>query len=142
MSAELAKVVALLRELDATLVNVGHGRGDRSVAQAEEFIRFWCDSGGELGAVVSWPNTAASWLRPACRFAAGAPDAWVVAAEPQEWCGFGPRLVATGSWRPGRTVAFSGLAGLSTGIDGVRGATEDGAGWMFFDGRLVVDRWS
>ncbi|GAA2795150.1 hypothetical protein GCM10010470_32660 [Saccharopolyspora taberi] len=138
MNAELAKVVELLRSMDAVLVNVGHGRGERSTADADAFVRAWADGGGELGTVVSWPATAASWLRPACRFAAGAPDAWVVAAEPGEWTGIGPRLAATGLWRPHRTVAFSGLAGLADGVDGLRGATEDGAGWMFFDGQLVV----
>ncbi|WP_249123940.1 hypothetical protein [Saccharopolyspora erythraea] len=143
---EVAKVVELLRELEATLVNVGHGRDVGSDERAARFVRAWSAVGGEIGAVVSWPASAASWLKPACRLVSGAPDAWVVADEPTGWTGFCRRLAAVGGWRPDRTVAFSGLtdpllpAAVGAGAtEGMRGAASDGTGWMFADGRLITE---
>ncbi|QRK93609.1 hypothetical protein JQX30_17240 [Saccharopolyspora erythraea] len=142
--AEVGKVVELLRELEATLVNIGHGRDAGSAERAARFVRAWSAAGGEIGAVVSWPARAASWLKPACRLVAGGPDAWVVADEPTGWTGFGRRLAAVGGWRPDRTVAFAGLADPllpaavgAAATDGMRGAASDGSGWMFADGRLI-----
>jgi hypothetical protein len=145
VNGELETVLALVRAQDAVLVNVGHGRSARAVAAAEQFTRAWLDSGGELGVVVSWPVTAASWLRPACRFAHGAPDVWVVADEPAGWAGFGRRLAAQPGWRARRTVGFAGLADPALpelagrrATDGLRGARTDGTVWTFADGRLEI----
>ncbi|MGH3908076.1 MAG: hypothetical protein ACRDTE_28435 [Pseudonocardiaceae bacterium] len=143
--AELAGVVRLVIEHQSVLVNVGYGREARSVACANAFIDVWQAGGGEIGAIVSWPVAAASWLRPACRFAAGAPDAWVVADCAAGWAGFGPRLAAAGAWRARRTVAFSDLAdpvlpelaGVEA-TDGIRGAAVDGSLWAFIQGSLVA----
>jgi hypothetical protein len=138
-------VVVLLEARGARLVNVGHGRDPRSLACAGAFQRAWRAAGGEVGAVVSWPATAASWLRPARRLAAGAPDAWVVADQVSGWCGLGPRLAATGSWWACRTVAFAALAdpGLPSLVgpdatEDLHGALPDGSPWTFRDGRLVT----
>ncbi|KAA2259397.1 hypothetical protein F0L68_20845 [Solihabitans fulvus] len=146
-SVEVMAVVELVRQQRAVLVNVGHGRDPDSVSNASAFVETWQSMGGEVGAVVSWPAVAASWLRPACRFAAGAPDAWVVADEVAGWTGFAPRLVATGLWRSARTVAFGSLAdpGLPELVgfeatDGLRGARPDGSAWTFRDGVLISDR--
>lgn len=109
-AAELATVVRLVVEHQAVLVNVGHGHDPHSIACANAFVEVWQAGGGEIGTIVSWPAVAASWLRPACRFAAGAPDAWVVADCPTGRTGFGRRLAAAASWRAQRTVAFSWLA--------------------------------
>jgi hypothetical protein len=143
--AELATVVGLVGTHRVVLVNVGHGRDARSVACATAFVTAWQAEGGDIGAIVSWSAAGASWLRPACRLAAGAPDAWVVADSPAGWTGFGQRLAATGLWRARRTVAFSGLADPmlpelagSEATDGVRGAAADGLSWAFTDGRLVL----
>ncbi len=145
---ELETVLALVRKHRAVLVNVGHGRSARSVADAEAFVEAWRERGGEIGAVVSWPATAASWLRPACRLAHGAPDAWVVADEREGWAGFGRRLAAQAAWRARRTVAFGGLAdpGLPElagwcATEGLSGADRDGRAWTFVDGRLENAPW-
>ncbi|HEY2205972.1 MAG TPA: hypothetical protein VGH99_15980 [Pseudonocardia sp.] len=97
--AELATVLRLVRELAPGVVNLGHGRAPGSVARARAFERAWRERGGHLGIVVSWPATAASWLRPATRLARGA-DTWVVADDPAGWTGIGPRLAGTGAWWP------------------------------------------
>ncbi|SER41792.1 hypothetical protein SAMN04487818_103233 [Actinokineospora terrae] len=138
---ELDTVLALARRRGGGLVNVGHGRDPRSTAAAEAFVAAWP---GTVCAVVSWPPEAASWLRQACRFAGGSPDLWVIADDAASWAGMGRRLVAQPQWRPGRTIAFSGLAdpalpGLVGDIDGLSGAGSDGSSWSFFDGGL---RWS
>jgi hypothetical protein len=147
--AELAAALELTAALRpaAVLVNVGHGRDPGSRARAAAFVAAWTARGGEIGTVASWPATAASWLRPATRLVAGAPDAWVVADRPEGWRGIGPRLLATGRWRAERTVAFAGLgtpelpfiAGRPA-TDGLRGAGGDGGTWFVVDGWLrVVD---
>jgi hypothetical protein len=48
-------------------ISIGHGRDAESTAWARSFASRWLDGGGEVGAVVSWPAEAASWLRPAAR---------------------------------------------------------------------------
>lgn len=144
--AELATVLNLLVHRGIRLVNVGHGRDAGDVARAAAFTRAWTARGREVGAMVEWPATAASWLRPARRLVAGTPEAWVIADQPIGWSGLAPRLLATKTWRPDRTIAFAALADPTlpgrTGpdaTDGMFGATEDGRRWTFFDGMLVTD---
>ncbi len=143
--AELATVVGLVRALRADLVNVGYGRTPRSIASANAFIESWEAAGGQIGAVVSWPSVAASWLRPAGRLAAGAPDAWVVADTTEGWASIGRRLAATGRWWAPRTIAFEGLADpllpSVTGFEaseGLSGSLSEGTVWTFRDGLLVT----
>lgn len=140
---ELDTVLSVLARHRAVLVNVGHDRDEDSRRRAAEFLDAWT---GEVGAVVSWPSAAASWLRPACRFAAGAPDMWVVAAGPSGWPGFGRRLAATEAWRPTRTVAFSGLAAPELPLlagreatEGMCGALAGGGSWRFANGLPHID---
>ncbi|MFG2001468.1 hypothetical protein ACGFNU_20190 [Spirillospora sp. NPDC048911] len=139
--AELDAMLRLLEGEGARLVNVGHGRSPASAARARAFLDAWP---GDVGAVVSWPAAAASWLRPARRLAAGAPDAWVIADEPAGWAGIGPRLAATGLWRAHATFAFTGLAGPRLpalagpeSTEGLRGVTAGGRIWEINDGAAV-----
>ena len=136
-------VLRLMRELGAAVVNVGHGRDSLSATRAERFAQAWRRSGGIVGSVVSWPETAASWLRQSRRLSTGA-DAWVVADSPTGWAGIGPRLAAHGLWRPDRTIAFPGLddpalprlAG-SLATEGLRGVGANGTTtWHYSDGWL------
>ncbi|MET9341581.1 hypothetical protein [Nonomuraea sp. NPDC003804] len=143
--AELTAVLRLVGQQHPLLVNVGHGRSAACADRARAFVAAWEAVGGHIGAVVSWPEEAASWLRPACRLVAGHPDLWVVADEPEGWKGMGRRLVATGVWRPSRTIAFAGLAvpdlpGVAgpEATEGLRGARADGGLWLVRDGQLVA----
>jgi hypothetical protein len=120
------------------LVNVGHGRDPVAAACAARFVRAWEAEGYEVGSVVSWPPTAASYLRAACRLAAGTPDAWVVADSPEGWAPVAERLAAVGTWLPARTVGFSmlavpRLAGLTgaAATEGLSGSLRDGRTWTF-----------
>ena len=83
--------------------------------------------GGLVLATVTWPETAASWLRQARRFATPEPDVWVVSATPAGWAGMARRLRMSTSWSPHRTVLAGALADFR--IPGVRGARADGSTW-------------
>ncbi|WP_250906277.1 Ada metal-binding domain-containing protein [Nonomuraea sp. NEAU-A123] len=90
---------------------------------------------GTVLAVVDWPEEAASWLRQARRFAAGPPDAWVVAGAPLGWARMSERLRQSTDWDPGRTFGFAStaqavaLAAPGT-LEGMRGADTDGTTWQ------------
>jgi len=95
-----------------------------SRADGEQIAAAW---GGMVLATVTWPGTAASWLRQARRFAAPDPDAWVVSATPAGWAGMARRLLLSTSWSPHRTFATSALAGFP--LPGLRGTHVDGTTW-------------
>ena len=142
--AELATVLALVEGLRPGIVNVGHGRDPISLARARVFLQAWTRRGEQVGAVVSWPAAAASWLRPATRLADDA-DTWVVADLPGGWAGVGPRLATTARWDPARTVAFAPLADPDlprvagrAATEGIRGATPAGEVWRYRHGLLVL----
>ncbi|MGC0415668.1 hypothetical protein [Embleya sp. AB8] len=104
---------------------IGHGRDRASTAAAHALTAAWP---GEVVAVVSWPEQAASWLRPALRLTAQAPDVWVVAGAAPGWAGMRERLLRSTDWDPERTYGFASLADAITDSgagDGVWRA----AGW-------------
>ncbi|GAO08090.1 ABC transporter substrate-binding protein [Streptomyces lydicamycinicus] len=137
--AELAALLALLtapRMRIATVI-VGHSRDAASRSSAAAFAAAWRAAGRQpVLAMVDWPESAASWLRAARRFSAQGPDAWVVAAAPVGWAQMSRRLRHSTDWDPARTFGFAALgdsrvpalAGRAT-LDGMRGATADGATW-------------
>ncbi|MDR8412474.1 hypothetical protein MTP10_27565 [Nonomuraea sp. 3-1Str] len=137
-AAELATLIDLLaaRRPRVEAVTLGHGRDPASTAAVQAFAHAWRARGGAVLTVVSWPETAASWLRPARRFAAGDPDAWVVAGAALGWAQMSRRLRHSTTWDPARTFAFASiggtdivrLAGPGT-LDGLRGAAADGGTW-------------
>ena len=108
-------------------------------------VLLWAGRGELVGALVSWPAAAASWLRPATRLADDA-DTGVVADLPRGWAGLGPRLATTPRRDPARTVAFAPpadpdrpcVAGRAA-TEGSRGATHTGEVWRYRHGLLVVD---
>jgi hypothetical protein len=107
--AELAELLGLLTGRHT--ITIGHGRDRASIAAAQALAATWT---GEVAAVVSWPEHAASWLRPARRFVAHAPDAWVIAGARPGWAGMRDRLLRSTDWDPSRTYAFASLAGALT----------------------------
>ncbi|SDH13760.1 Ada metal-binding domain-containing protein [Nonomuraea jiangxiensis] len=136
--AEVATLVDLLtgRRPRVETVTLGHGRDAASTAAVQAFAQAWEGRGGHILAVVTWPEEAASWLRPATRFAAGDPDAWVVAGAAPGWAGMSRRLRHSTAWDPARTFAFASIGGIETlrlagpgTLDGLRGACADGGTW-------------
>jgi hypothetical protein len=137
-AAELAALLALLtgQEPRVETVAVGHSRDELSRDAAEAFTAAWQARGGTVLCLVDWPESAASWLRPAGRLTAELPDAWVMAAAPLGFAQLARRLRHSTDWKPARTFAFASLrdsrlpalAGAGT-LDGLRGATADGGTW-------------
>ncbi|NRQ35652.1 hypothetical protein HII36_28015 [Nonomuraea sp. NN258] len=139
-AAELDGMLRLLREARPRVesVVVGHGRDAEGLARA--FTDAW---DGPVLAVVDWPERAASWLRQARRFAAGPPDAWVVAGAPPGWAGMSERLRRSTGWDPERTFGFADTAGAVAlaapgTLEGMRGIDGNGDGWRL--GRNLVHR--
>jgi hypothetical protein len=136
--AELAALIGLLTIPKSRIetVTIGHGRDANSLAAAEALTAAWEARGGKVLASVDWPETAASWLRPARRLTAEAPDAWVMAGAPLGFAQLARRLRHSTDWDPARTFAFASLrdsrlpalAGPDT-LHGLRGATADGGAW-------------
>ncbi|MFD9605617.1 hypothetical protein [Streptomyces sp. NPDC059970] len=136
--AELAALIGLLTAPRSRIrsVAVGHGRDAESRTAAQAFIRAWQALHRDVLAVVDWPEDAASWLRPARRLTAQAPDAWVLAGAPLGVAQLARRLRQSTEWHPARTFGFASLgtprlvelAGADT-VHGLRGASADGGTW-------------
>ncbi|MFE1960810.1 hypothetical protein [Streptomyces sp. NPDC059479] len=142
-AAELAALIGLLtmpRSRIGTVVT-GHSRDMASAEAAVAFGEAWEARGGTVLAVVDWPETAASWLRPARRMTAPAPDAWVIAAAPAGFVQLARRLRHSTDWEASRTYAFGALsdsripalAGPGV-LHGLRGAGTDGGTWTVHGG--------
>ncbi|VVJ18608.1 Uncharacterised protein [Amycolatopsis camponoti] len=121
-AAELEALVKLIGE--ARHIVLGTAADPASRADGERIAEAW---GGLVLATVTWPETAASWLRQAQRFAAPDPDVWVVAATPTGWAGLSRRLLMSTRWSPHRTVVTATLT--DSRLPGLRGARADGTTW-------------
>ncbi|ADJ46004.1 hypothetical protein AMES_4179 [Amycolatopsis mediterranei S699] len=119
-SLELAALLGLLGRARHIVI----GTDSSSRTDGEQIAAAW---DGMVLATVTWPETAASWLRQARRFAAPEPDAWVVSATPAGWAGMARRLLLSTSWSPHRTITTSALEGFP--LPGLRGARADGTTW-------------
>ncbi|MEW2624398.1 hypothetical protein [Streptomyces sp. NPDC048106] len=143
---ELATLIALLTQPRSRieLLAIGHSRDEASREAAHAVAEAWTARRGKVLTVVSWPEEAASWLRPATRLTTPGPDAWVMAAALLGFAQLARRLRRSTDWNPARTFAFASLqdsrlpALVGPGIlDGLRGATADGGTWVV-DGRWVT----
>ncbi|MEU0556677.1 hypothetical protein [Dactylosporangium sp. NPDC006015] len=134
--AEVEAITALARTRGATRLAIGSGRADDDLTTARAVATRWEALGGEIVTTLTWPETAASWLRQATRFTAADPDLWIMAGSPAGWAQMTRRLLWSTSWRPARTIlaaALSGRAALDlvglANLDGITGVTESGRAW-------------
>ncbi|MGW1771286.1 hypothetical protein [Streptomyces sp. NPDC002104] len=127
--AELAALVTLVTRSGAKTVVIGHSRDSASADAASAFARAWRSSGGEVLDTVTWPEQAASWLRPAHRLTAPTPDAWVIAAAPLGWAQMTRRLLHSTNWTPSRTFTFPSPATLADTPATFAVPTPEGASW-------------
>jgi hypothetical protein len=126
-------------------VVIGCARDSRSQAAAHAWVQAWESTGRIVVDVVDWPESAASWLRPAKRLVAGAPDCWVVTGSVQGWAQTSRRLRHSTNWSPCRTYGFAAvgvpelveLAGAAT-VEGLSGATRDGRTWHIHRGLIFT----
>jgi hypothetical protein len=128
--AELSRMTELALSRGARAITIGRGNSPVATRATAGFARRFQATGGIIICTVTWPESAASWLRQATRFAAADPDLWVMA---------GP----TTPWRPERTLTFAGIGtgrviGLvgAHNLPGLTGATADGGTWQVSHGTL------
>lgn len=136
-AAELTALLGLLHAMRPRPVSVVIGTAADAVSRTNgtRLAEAW-ESHGVVLDTVTWPETAASWLRHARRFAGPAPDAWIVTATPAGWVGMGRRLAYSTGWSARRTVGIAALAhptlitaGGAATFDGLRGTHTDGRTW-------------
>jgi hypothetical protein len=143
--AELHRLVRLLRAARVRTINIGHGRHCTSIAAAAAINATWTGPDESVEQIVSWPQDAASWLRPARRIAAGECDAWVIADTPAGFAQLSRRLAHGKRWSPPQTFGFASLASpdlialTGTLLSGMTGATSAGGFWLIRRQTLVID---
>jgi len=80
--AELRRMTELALSRGARAIAIGRGRSPVAARAAAGFARRFQATGGSIVCAVTWPESAASWLRQATRFATADPDLWVMAGPP------------------------------------------------------------
>jgi len=141
--AELSRLTELALGRGARSIAIGRGKSPVATRAAAGFARRFQATGGIIICTVTWPESAASWLRQATRFAAADPDLWVMAGPAIGWAQMTRRLLWSTPWQPERTLAFAaigtgrviGLVGAHN-LPGLTGATADGGTWQVSDGIL------
>jgi hypothetical protein len=143
--AELSRMTELALGRGARAIAIGRGNSPAAAQATASFARRFRNAGGIIVCLVTWPESAASWLRQARRFTAADPDLWIMAGPAIGWAQMTRRLLWSTSWRPERTIAFAaigtqpviGLVGAHN-LPGLTGATADGGSWLVSDGLLQV----
>ncbi|MFI2608221.1 hypothetical protein [Kitasatospora sp. NPDC018619] len=142
-AAEVEALVRLARDRRADTIAIGSGRTPHARQTARLVEAAWERAGGTTLATVTWPETGASWLRHATRFADAAPDLWVMTGPATGWAQMTRRLLWSTRWRPGRTLATAGIGDPRTlalvgqvSLNGLAGATAHGTTWLVEDDSL------
>jgi hypothetical protein len=143
--AELDRMTELALGRGARTVALGRGNSPGAARATGGFARRWEAAGGAIICTVTWPESAASWLRQATRFAAADPDLWVMAGPATGWAQMTRRLLWSTPWRADRTLAFAALGTREVislvgahNLPGLTGPTADGGTWHVTDDTLQV----
>ncbi|MFJ5726214.1 hypothetical protein [Streptomyces sp. NPDC093149] len=139
-AAEAEAIVRLARARRAQSVAIGSGRTPHARESAHLIESAWDRAGGATLATITWPETGASWLRHASRFAAANPDLWVMTGPPTGWAQMTRRLLWSTPWRPERTLATAAIGDPRTlalvgliNLNGLAGTTAHGTTWLVED---------
>lgn len=103
-TAEVDAIISFARSLRAGWIAIGTGRHPASTATSAELIRRWADAGGEVTALSSWPDQAASWLRPAQRLVDSGAQAHVIIDNPLGAAQLLIRLAEHEAWTSHNTI--------------------------------------
>ncbi|MET8050809.1 hypothetical protein ABZU75_24735 [Streptosporangium sp. NPDC005286] len=143
---ELAALADLARSRGARRVAIGSGRTARALAFADEFAAVWEATGGEVVDAITWPETAASWLRQATRFAGAGADLWIMTGPAAGWAQMTRRLLWSTRWRPEHALVTATIGSPETlelvglwDLDGLAGVSSQGTPWTVREGRLIFD---
>ncbi|MEU0335981.1 hypothetical protein [Streptomyces sp. NPDC006193] len=142
-ATEVAALARLARARRAHTIVIGSGRTAHALATSHLIASAFDRAGGTVLAAISWPETGASWLRHASRFADADPDLWVMAGPATGWAQMTRRLLWSTPWSPERTLATAAigdprtlaLVGL-THLNGLAGTTDHGTSWLVEDDSL------
>ncbi|MFF7887837.1 hypothetical protein ACH40F_41185 [Streptomyces sp. NPDC020794] len=141
--AEVAAIVQLARDRRAHTIVIGSGRTPHARETSRLIESAWDRAGGTTLGTITWPETGASWLRHASRFAAANPDLWVMAGPATGWAQMTRRLLWSTPWRPERTLATAAIGDPRTlalvsliNLNGLAGATAHGTIWLVEDDSL------
>ena len=143
---EVAALIALATARGARVIAVGSGRTPAALAASDAITHAWRAAGGTVAATVTWPETAASWLRQAQRFAEAPADLWVMTGPETGWAQMTRRLLWSTPWNPARTLATAAIGRQSAlalvgarHLPGLSGAGADGTSWTVADdGQITV----
>ncbi|MGH3381195.1 MAG: hypothetical protein ACRDP6_41330 [Actinoallomurus sp.] len=143
---ELDALVDLARSRRARRVAIGSGRTARSLTFVDEFVSLWETTGGEFADAITWPETAASWLRQATRFATADADLWIMTGPAAGWAQMTRRLLWSTEWRPEHALVTATIGNLETlslvglqNLTGLAGASAHGLQWTVREGHLTTD---
>lgn len=141
--AEIGAMITVARARGARTLALGSGRTRAAIATMSAVGAQWERGGGRIADHITWPETAASWLRQARRFTAAAPDMWVMTGPPLGWAQMTRRLLWSTPWSAGTTIVTSeiadpaALALVGTAyLEGLTGVDPDGSVWTVTDGVL------
>ncbi|MFB7484663.1 hypothetical protein ACFUEM_38520 [Streptomyces anulatus] len=142
-AAEVAAIVRLTRGRRAQSIAIGSGRTPHARETARLIEAAWDRAGGTTLTTVTWPETGASWLRHASRFADASPDLWVMTGPATGWAQMTRRLLWSTPWRPERTLATAAIGDPRTlalvglvNLNGLAGTTAHGTAWRVEDDAL------
>lgn len=142
--AEVSALVLLARNRHARDIVIGSGRTPPAVTTAHAIQTAWERDGGRVLHTITWPETSASWLRHASRFAAVGSDLWVMTGRATGWAQMTRRLLWSTDWTPARTLATAGIGDPRTlalvglhNLEDLAGAYTDGTSWLVADGSLT-----
>jgi hypothetical protein len=142
--SEISAMVCLARSRHAHDIVIGSGRSPRTAATTHAIQAAWERDGGRVLRTITWPETGASWLRHATRFAAADPDLWVMTGPASGWAQMTRRLLWSTGWTPARTLATDGIGDSRTlalvgphNLDDLAGAYADGSSGIVTDGALA-----
>jgi hypothetical protein len=145
--AELTRLTELALGRGARTVALGSGNSLAATRATDNFARRWEAAGRTVICTITWPESAASWLRQATRFAAADPDLWVMAGPATGWAQMTRRLLWSTPWRPERTLAFASIGANDVislvgahNLPRLTGTTADGGTWQVSDGILRLTR--
>ncbi|MCP2342222.1 ABC transporter substrate-binding protein [Actinomadura rupiterrae] len=144
---EVAALVALARSRGAQTLAIGSGRTPPARDAARTVAAAWEHAGGDIALEITWPETAASWLRQATRFAAAQADLWIMLGPPLGWAQMTRRLLWSTPWDPARAVLAAAVSDTRAldlvgrhNLPGISGVTRDGHPWHLDADDQIVPR--
>lgn len=142
--AEIAALVDLAASREAYRIAIGSGRDTHAAQAAADLASAWTERGRAVAQTLTWPETAASWLRPATRYAGADADLWVMFGPPLGWAQMTRRLLWSTPLKPATILLAGALSDTATlalvgsnNLVGAAGVTRDGQVWRIDDDGVI-----